>query len=502
MRNLSIKAASAALCALLLAGALSACGGGGTQTTTANSGATTAVAGATTPGDTSATQMSPNVPEADYGGYTFTFLAHQEPANGNWLTLDPRELVSEQENGELINDAVYKRNSVISQEFNVQFAMLTNNNELSLLKKSVAAGDNAYDCAVVFNNNVPSAITQSLLMEVSNLQYIDRSKPWWDPAANALTIDNKCYILGGDLTILDKEATNSFFFNKDMIASLGLDSPYDLVNSGNWTFDKLAEMIKNVPLDLNGDGQMDQNDRYGILTFNDTLHAMLVSGGGALAVKDANDEPVMSFATQQNLNVITKATDILYDKNSVYNMQSRESSASATWGDHYQNMFSNNQGLFIWARLSLAEFLRDVDINFGIIPMPKYDTNQANYSSLVNPYTGVMIGVPKSCPDTARTSTILEALSCESHYTLQPAYYDETLQRKMVRDNESSSMLDIIFANKVYDIGAVYSFGNVFTNFSNLYNNYNSDVASFYAKNEAAFNTAIAKVVAIFQSNS
>ncbi|MCL2099209.1 MAG: hypothetical protein FWH24_02080 [Oscillospiraceae bacterium] len=55
---------------------------------------------------------------------------------------------------------------------------------------------------------------------------------------------------------------------------------------------------------------------------------------------------------------------------------------------------------------------------------------------------------------------ILEDLSAESRYTLQPAYYEINLRGKYARDNESSEMLDIILNNTAHDIGNVYDFGS------------------------------------------
>jgi len=499
MKNLLIKAVSAGLVSVMLTGMLAACGSGNKSTDTSTTAGT---AVATTAGDTTAAQLSANVPDADYKGYTFTYLTHQaEAGNNDWVTSNPRELVADSETGDLINDATYKRNALITQQYNVNFAMYPTTDEVTALKKSVAAGDNAYDAAIIFNNNVPSVITQSMLLNVSELPYIDVSQPWWDQGANSMTIDNQRYVLAGDLTILDKEATECLLFNKDLIQSLGLQSPYDLVNSGAWTFDALNSMIKGSALDLNGDGKIDYNDRVGMVTFNDTLQAFLVAGGGQLASKDANDEPVMTLGNPDCINISTAAMDLLYNKQDVLNWQALSSAGQAAV-PQYQSIFTEGRSLFLWARMVVVELIRDSDVNFGIIPMPKLDTNQTSYRSVVNPYTGVMIGVPKTCPDPDRTSAVLEALSCESMYTLQPAYYDQTLQRKMVRDTDSSGMLDIIFGNRIYDIGAVYSFGNCFMDYIALYGKYNTDVASYYAKKQAAMNVAIQKVVQIFQSNT
>jgi len=150
--------------------------------------------------------------------------------------------------------------------------------------------------------------------------------------------------------------------------------------------------------------------------------------------------------------------------------------------------------------MRVVEKFRGMEANFGIVPLPKFDEAQTQYYSVVNPYTGVLLGVPKSVQDLERTSIILEAMAAESRYTLQPAYYDVVLQRKYTRDDESQEMLDIIFGNRIYDIGAVYSFGNVFLDFIALCNKSNRDVVSYYDKKSGAMQKAIDKLVALIDT--
>ncbi|MCL2775969.1 MAG: extracellular solute-binding protein [Oscillospiraceae bacterium] len=455
-----------------------------------------------TEADTTTEKLEPDLPAEDYGGYTFTFFAHKIDYAGDWVgDGDPREITAqiddstgqEVETGDPINDAVYKRNSAIEEKYNINIKMVTNSDDTGTLKKAVNAGDSTYDAAVIFNNLVPAVVTADLLVNVDNLPYVDLSKPWWDPAVNAMSIDHKQYLMAGDLLILDNEATNALLFNKDLMANLGLDLPYQLVKDGKWTMDAMNNMIKGSAADLNGDGQMGVDDRWGFCVYNDTLHALLVSGGGALAVKDANDLPYMDFTSQQNLAILDKVTNLMYNPDYVFNVSGLDYTT-------YLPMFEENRLLFLWARMRVVGFFRGMESNFGIIPLPKSDESQENYRSVVNPYTGVLLGVPKSADNLERVSIILEALSAESRYTLQPAYYDVTLQRKYARDNESQEMLDIIFNSRIYDIGAVYSFGNVFLDFITLSKTYNKDFVSYYEKKSGAMQAAIDKVVATFQS--
>ena len=448
-------------------------------------------------------RIEPNLPDSDFGGYKFTFLTH-EYEGADWSGPLPLEIIAEESSDEPILDAVYKRNLKIKEKYNIDIDMLANTNEQSALKKAVGAGDSLYDVVIMFNNNVPPIVTGDYLTNVANLPYVDLDKPWWDPAVNAMSVDHKNYLLAGDLIILDNEATNVLLFNKDLMKTLGIDLPYDLVKEHKWTFDVMNDMIKDTAFDLNGDGVMTAyEDRWGFATYNDTFHALLVSGGGALAVKDANDIPYIDFASEKNLAILDKVMNLLYNPEYVLNAQAppKGGSGDLTKGDiiHIQG-FEENRILFMWTRMRFVEYFRGMEANFGIIPLPKYDELQENYYSVVNPYTGVLLGVPKSADDFERVSIILEALSAESRYTLQPAYYDVVLQRKFTRDEESGEMLDIIFNSRVYDIGSVYAFGNVFLDFINLAAKNDRNIISYYEKKIGAMEKAINKVVDTFQS--
>ena len=468
--------------------------------------ATTGGGEATNPADsTEEERLYPDLPEdSNFEGHVFRVLTHKEGSD-DWYEPDPREIVAEVENAEEpINDAVYRRNAMLKDKYNIDFTIIPADDEKTQLNKSVKSGTDDYDAVIMFNNNVPPIVQSGNLLNVANLTYLDLDKPWWDSAVNSMSIDNKQFLLAGDLLILDNEATNALIFNKDLMATLGMDIPYSIVKEGKWTMDKFNEYVKGSSFDINGDGaMMPDDDRWGFVAYRDTLHALLVSGGGTLAIKNENDIPVMDITSPRNLLVIDKAMDIMYNKQDVLNIQSDISDGgtnSANWLRAYHASFEENRALFMWVRMRVVEKFRGMESDFGILPLPKFDENQADYASVVNPYTGVLLGVPQSAENPERTSIILEAMAAESRYTLQPAYYDVVLQRKFARDEDSSEMLDIIFSTRVYDIGAVYAFGNAFIDFITLCDKSNKDVISFYDKKQNTMQKAIDKVVGVFES--
>ena len=458
-------------------------------------------------GTTEEAKILPDLPaDAKYDGYVFTVLAHRENSD-DWYAPDPREIIlsEEQDADEPINDAVFRRNAVLTERYSIEFDMVTNTEEHNLLRKTVNSGDDTYDAVIIFNNNVSAVIGHGTLVNTGDLPYIDLNKPWWDPSINAMSIANKNFLLAGDLLILDNEATNALIFNKDLIQSLGLGLPYDMVKEGKWTMDEMERMIKGAAMDLDGGGMKPDSSRWGFVGYNDTLHALLVGGGGLLMEKDGDDLPIVTFIEQRNLAVIEKAMDIMYNKEEVLNIQSDIADGgtnSVNWLRAYHSAFEEDRALFMWVRMRVVEKFRGMDSDFGIIPMPKFDENQENYQSVVNAYTGVLLGVPKTAGDLDRTSVILEAMSAESKYTLQPAYYDVVLQRKFARDEESSEMLDIIFGNRVYDIAGIY-FQETWLEFIRLCegNGRQGDrnITSYYDKKQNSIQKAIDKVVLRFE---
>jgi hypothetical protein len=67
--------------------------------------------------------------------------------------------------------------------------------------------------------------------------------------------------------------------------------------------------------------------------------------------------------------------------------------------------------------------------------------------------------IPITAGDIDKSSYIMDAMAYHGRQIILPAYYDVCLKRKYARDEESESMLDIIFTSTVYDIGSIFGIG-------------------------------------------
>jgi hypothetical protein len=104
------------------------------------------------------------------------------------------------------------------------------------------------------------------------------------------------------------------------------------------------------------------------------------------------------------------------------------------------------------------------------------------------------VAIPNNAdPDFA--GFITEALAYESGDTLIPAFYDLTLLTKTARDDESEGMLDIIFNNRVYDIGSIFGIGDLAGLLPSMTSSRTTDFASRYERIEARAQTALERFI-------
>ena len=420
--------------------------------------------------------------EVDLGGRVFNFAACGWGAE---TTSAQRDVIAEELNGETINDAVYMRNAVIMDMFNCTIGKTMYDAPeplLTGLRNSINAGDGQFDAAYIRFGQLNTLATGGFLQDLKLLPNMDLDQPWWDQNSIAQTsIMDRLFSVNGDIQILDKGAINAFVFNKQLQAEYQIEDLYYLVKDGKWTLGKMLEISRLISSDLNGDGEMDENDRYGLFYYRDSIPAFLVGAGEFIARKDAEDIPYMSFNSERVFTVLDSIYEVIYDEDVAFHTM--RAFGDAGFIIEGTRMFQNSQALLYYIRMTEIEGLRGMDTDFGVLPFPKYDENQQNYLSLVNASIGSALAVP-STAEAEVSGAVLEAMAYESRYTLIPAYYEVTLKGKISRDDDSEEMLNIIFGNMTYDLGGVYDLGGIVGELMYHTMTLGRNMASFYDRSE------------------
>ena len=385
-----------ALLALLLLLPLGSCGQSGTGGESPGTDAMQApVSGETAP----ETELRADLPDADYDGYVFTFLTQTNYNNNFRLNMEL--------NGEVLNDAAWKRNDAVASAFNIDFAVKETEDVAGILNASVAAGDSGFGMVLPHaTNGVANMAAAGLLANIHDLPYADYSMPWWNGRmTDALAIRGKAYYASGDI-VMTWQGMLAILFNKELKDDLGIgEDLYQLAEDGGWTMDKRLELAEGGEADLNGDGKMDASDRYGFLGNVGTGYATQISCGVPFTKRDADGTPVLAFNTERMISVVEKYYALTH--------------SPSTWMDGYSSTTyatSPYRSMLIEGRAFLTEldigglyaYLREIEFNFGILPLPKLNEEQDGYRVFCG--AGLM-GLPSNTEDFARTGAIWEALA-------------------------------------------------------------------------------------------
>ncbi len=439
------------------------------------------------------TALSDELPEKDFGGYEFRMLIRNDKG---WI----EDMFAEEINGEIMNDVIYQRNAAVSERFNVAFKVIPSSNANYDTDgiKSILANEDAYDIILPHARvSFIYALQQLLLDWNTDMPFVDLDKPWWDQTAKEnLRINQKLFMMVGDISYKNLGATNAMMFNKNLFDDLGMEYPYQLVNDNAWTFDKFVEYAEQGTLDINGDGTIAfADDQIGYVT-DEWIGPIqvLYSGNQRIVQKDDSDLPYLSLNTDQTVEIFN-AFFALIDGDAGHCSPWEGLDTSTASAEGIYGRFINNQALFLDTNIRGTVFLRNMDANFGIVPWPKFNDKIDKYYANVDAGCNLII-VPITAADTERTSIILEALSAEGYRIVTPAYFDVALSTKYTRDEESTNMLNIVKAGRVYDLGYYDNNLAIFNSIGQyMFSSKNRDFASLYAKNEANGNKQLQKTI-------
>ena len=492
-RTISLLIAAAVMCPALIY--LASCANSGDLGTTAETGASGQIADDPPGGDAAseaADRPGPDLPEVKFEGYEMSFLTRNE----KHMIFVSKDIFAAEENGDVINDAVYRRNSLIEDRYGIKISMEAVENPYMFIQKLVSSGDCPYDAMIEATIGSVTLSAKNMLVDLKTVPRIDLKKPWWDQTlTKELTIAGKLFCGVSDLVVADKDGTWGLLFNKNIMKDYGLEDPYKLAESGKWTLDRFFEMSKGVSVDLNGDGKYDvTEDKFGFATEPYNIFVMAIGAGCRIAEKNGDDLPELSVNNERFFAVYEKAAEI--DKD-ISTINAARVTGAASGDPFYGGIipaFDDGRIMFYMGSMALVPLFRGMEQDFGILPIPKFDEAQEKYCTTMSVYNNGAIFIPTTNDNLERTGILLEALSAESRYTLLPAYYEITLKTKLSRDDESSAMLDILFSNRIIDVGATYNFGGVL----DLVTGGKDNFISGYEKLEQKANAAIQKLIEQF----
>lgn len=395
------------------------------------------------------------LPAEDYGGTDFVITNLN---NYEWcdVTLD----VEAAEAGDLLGDAIYRRNRAVEEKYNVNLKIIPigYGELIAKVRNQINAGDCEYDIAQApMLLDIAPLSVDGYIADANQLKSIDLSNPWWDDFAHSCSsIMGKQFFLFGDFTIADKEYANVIYFNRQLQQEFGLPDFYPMVREGTWTMDSMLASMKDITKDLDSDGKWTKNDRYGLLLNMHSKQAMFYGAGETAMKKKPDDVPYFVVGEEPYINAFTKIAEFLNCEH--------VADAQFKLGSHQDVMFAEGKGLFDASLLSAIRApqgaQQGMEYDFGVLPTPKLDGKQGRYYSFMDGSTPCIAIINNDPERVERACVILEALNAKSSDEVQPKYKKYALPLKYFRDEESFEMLDIILESRLFDMAVIYGWGN------------------------------------------
>ena len=370
--------------------------------------------------ETTETVLTAALPEVNYDGYAFTILTLKDYSRRYHLTAD-------ETSGEPLNDATYERNNKIYDRLGVEITTHEDDSTAAALQNAVASGDTTYSMVLPHPNaevGLLKMVSLGLLYNQNELPIVDWSKPWWnDNARQTLSIKDTAYLASGDYS-LTCQGMQGILFNKELMTNLGITANlYELVREGKWIMDAFLPLVEVAPVDLNGDGKMTADDRFGILP-NNIGYCWQIAMGQPFTAKDEDGYPRAAMQTERMQRIVELCCQMATSDAcfvTSYSYATYESS-------DFKKIFTEGRTLFAALDIGgLYATLRDIEFDFGIVPFPKFDEAQDGYKT----FCGAGIeGVPIHIEDPQRTGVILEALSYYSYEYQRPVFFDIVLETR------------------------------------------------------------------------
>ena len=137
---------------------------------------------------------------------------------------------------------------------------------------------------------------------------------------------------------------------------------------------------------------------------------------------------------------------------------------------------------------TIIESLSQTSIDYGILPIPKYDTDQENYHTTLGMFYS-MFSIPVIATDYDMSAAVLESMAHDGYKNLNPVIYN-ALKYKYSKSTDDIEMFEILRKGIIYDSGRIIDFIDIFALVRRTVRD-NSDLISYYKAQETVFTEGV-----------
>jgi hypothetical protein len=260
-----------------------------------------------------------------------------------------------------------------------------------------------------------------------------------------LVVGNSLYMIAGDITPSIYEQPYVLFYNVDMIESMRLVDPYELVKNNEWTLEVFRSYTKDVTVNLDG------APGYGYTASRSNVPSLLHGCDIVIMEHDENSIPKISdtFFSEKAIDIVDDLQE--WAKEDAYMIAKSAAEARAP--------FVADSVLFLSDRMiECFNFSSSCDFAYSVVPTPKYTAEQDRYyTTLDTQLTFFCLMRGMSQDELTIRSVVLECMASEGYRLVSPAVVETCLMSRYAQSERMSEMLRLCVDSVYYDFGRIYS---------------------------------------------
>lgn len=433
-----------------------------------------------TPGESSGeVSTEPTESQAEEGSYPVVDLGGYEFVVADCLRYGDYEIPAE--GTSLQWDAFWENKRQVESDLNctITYNFYDPVSGFDTIFPELMAGEKVSDILFTAFHALGSYINSDMLVDLQEMPGVNLNAKYWNQAiTKASTMNGKTWATCNDMQYLDNRV-GGVFYNRTLVNKLGLTDPYDLVKNDQWTFDKFREMALAATKD-NGDGNWTDADTYGFVGVNLGVNFYFAGGNRVTNVVDGKMKFTMN--TPQALETINFFQKLRWNDGVFFQLPEGEN-----WMK-WHNMFSEGKSLFLICTISEAEYLREMEDEFGWVPMPK-GPQATSYAAPIE-WNSAVMSILKTNTDLDKTGPVVEALAYLGHRIHESAA-EELYEILLNGDEKSKEMHELTLENQVFDVYQTNVVPQIVNCFNEVLEAQNNDPAATIQSNEEAIQISI-----------
>ncbi len=363
-----------------------------------------------------------------------------------------------------LDQAVSDRNAIVESELGLTINVVTHGDHtwptyeksfIPLVTEDYNSGDGEYDIVAHFAYGASYTIFRDMIANMADREmfpYFGFDRPCWNKAlVDNTLINDKLYYIAGDLNLSVFDSALILWHNKTLYNRYKNDEdPEDiqqLAIDGGWEYYQLYRWIE---LAENANQNTACGGTYGVAIDWEVCPADAIPYAWELDLLKTNNDGTHYYNIVGN----EKITDALAMYRSLRNNVSNapfECDDGCTVGDHFiagQRIFRS--GKIYWDKAT-NNALREMEDEYALLPLPKYDENQIEYGTTSQDYYSLVTVMNHVGINGELISAYLQYSNEKSYTDVRGYYFERIVKPKYFGGNPESATRSITLFNTIVD---------------------------------------------------